>query len=69
MYPDTTKLPPEIRKALKTPLAQMRKHVAKIAEHRDALRSLVSDIDEIVDTCDEGVEEIERGLEAISRYV
>jgi uncharacterized membrane protein len=60
-------LPPDLRKALKKPLAEMRKHVAEIAKRRDALRGLVSDIEDILESCDDGVQSFEYGIDALSR--
>jgi hypothetical protein len=54
-------LPPDLRKALK--------HVAEIAKRRDALRGLVSDIEDILESCDDGVQSFEYGIDALSRYL
>lgn len=59
-------------KAPKVPAALVKKikfHKDKIAEHRDALRDLIDDVEAIVGTADDALEQIEYGIEALSQYV
>lgn len=50
-------------------LRAIRKHKAAIAKHRDALRSLHSDLTDIVESTDEGVRELEDAIDKLSEYL
>ena len=50
-------------------LAEVRVCKARIAEERDKLRDLTSELNEIIDDCDEATLRLGEAADAISRYL
>ncbi len=63
------KLPPELEAALLPKLTELRAHIQEIGKRRDALRTLIDDIEEIIDCVSDGVDSLQYGVERISEQL
>jgi hypothetical protein len=44
-------------------------HTKEIGKHRDALRDLISDAEEIADTSDSAIQDLEHAVDTLSQYL
>jgi hypothetical protein len=57
------------KKLPKNLVAQVKRHKDAIAKHRDALRDLYDDIEEVVGSADMAIQELENAIATLSEYV
>ncbi len=54
---------------LRIVIKQIEARKQAIAEHRDALRVILSDLEDVVSSTDEGVDGLERAIDELSKYL
>ena len=57
------------KRELRRIIADIKRHKEAIGQHRDALRSIYSDLEDIVDSSDEGMRLLEDSVEELSGYL
>ena len=50
-------------------IAAIKHHTKEIGKHRDALREIISDAEEIAYTCDSAIDDLERATDTLSQYL
>ncbi len=48
---------------------KIKHHQKAIAKHRDALRELIADAEEVAETCDEAIDHLEGAVNTLSQYL